>query len=84
MTTETIERTKLTPTIDGEHDKFAHYFTKGAIDKNLLTGKPMTALCGKVVGQQSDPKGKTICPTCQDIYDNVVGMNLPGRDGRDS
>lgn len=67
----------LTTTDKGDHDKFQHYFRKTAIDKNLSEGTPMMALCGKVVKQQADPNNKTICPTCQDIYDNVVGSNLP-------
>lgn len=61
----------------GDHDRFQHYFYKKDINENLLTGKPMRALCGKVVAQQVDPKGRTVCPECQEMMDTVVGSNLP-------
>lgn len=63
----------------GDHDRFQHYFAREDIDRNLLTGEPMTALCGKTVKEQVDPKGRTVCQTCRDIMENVVGSNLPDR-----
>lgn len=63
------EDEKIAVTDDGDHDKFQHYFPKWAIDANLLEGKPMKAMCGKIVKSQVDPKGRTICQTCQEIYD---------------
>lgn len=62
---------KVTTTNDGDHDKFQHYFSKKDIDANLLGGKPMVALCGKVVYQQVDPKGRTICPSCIEVYETM-------------
>lgn len=64
------------PTNDGNHDRFQHYFRKSEIDENLMTGKEMTALCGKKVKSQIDPKGLTICHQCQTLMDEVVGSNL--------
>ena len=65
---------------DGDHDRFQHYFRKDDIEANLLDGKPMKALCGKVVARQVDPLGRTICPECNYIYENVVGSNRPEGD----
>ena len=56
---------------DGDHDKFQHYFSKKAISENLMNGTPMTALCGKVVKQQSDPAGRTVCPSCKDAWEKL-------------
>ena len=58
---------------DGDHDKFQHYFRKAHIDANLMTGKPMTALCGRIVKEQVDPKGRTICPVCKQIINEAFG-----------
>lgn len=78
---DVLERVeKLQVTNDGDHDRFQHYFSKEAISANLLDGIPMRALCGKVVKQQVDPKGRTICPTCIDMMENVVGSNRPEGD----
>lgn len=78
---DVMERVKEeTITVDsntGDHDKFQHYFRKADIEANLFEGKPMRALCGKVVAQQVDPFGRTICAECQEIMDTVVGRNLP-------
>jgi hypothetical protein len=86
MSAETLERTgvdeQVVTTTDGDHDKFQHYFLKVAIDANLLEGRPMTALCGKVVTSQADPLGRTVCESCKQLFDRVVGMNMPGKDGR--
>lgn len=72
-----LERPKedVKVTNDGDHDRFQHYFHKKDIERNIFEGVPMRALCGKVVAQQVDPQGRTICSECQDIYDNVVGSN---------
>lgn len=56
---------------DGDHDKFSHYFSKKSIDENLMTGKPMVALCGKIVARQSDPHGRTVCRQCKDELEKL-------------
>lgn len=68
-----LEKTKpkTTRTDDGDHDKFQHYFRKSAIDENLMTGKPMVALCGKIVARQSDPHGRTVCQQCKDELEKL-------------
>ena len=67
-------------TNDGDHDRFQHYFYKADINENLMSGKPMRALCGKIVKQQVDPYGRTICQECQRQMDEVVGSNRPEGD----
>jgi hypothetical protein len=58
-------------TDDGDHDRYQHYFSKRAIEANIFHGTPMTALCGKVLLRQVDPKGRTICQTCIDEYEKL-------------
>lgn len=70
--TEAPSVTTINVSNDGDHDKFQHYFLKKDISENLLTGKPMKALCGKIVSQQVDPKGRTVCPDCKYVYDNFI------------
>jgi len=64
---------KIAVTNDGDHDRFQHYFSKKSISDNLFEGKPMTALCGKVVKSQVDPAGRTICDTCKEVLDKMFG-----------
>lgn len=77
---KTDEKVDIKPTNNGNHDKFAHHFYKKDLDANIFHGTPMRALCGKVLTQQSDPKGLQVCPECQDWMDNVVGSNRPEGD----
>jgi phosphomannomutase len=71
---EMIESEQATVIIndDGDHDRFQHYFSKKDIENNIFFGKPMKALCGKVLERQVDPKGRPVCDTCKYIYENVV------------
>lgn len=69
-------RVNKSHTDDGDHDKFQHYFWKSAIEANLLTGKPMVALCGKIVSRQVDPKGRTVCQKCEDELEKVVSRPI--------
>jgi phosphomannomutase len=68
-----LEKTeeKIVTTNDGDHDRFQHYFKKADIEANILEGKPMKALCGKIVQQQVDPKGRTVCHRCNEIYEGL-------------
>lgn len=67
--TETNEDLKVSN--DGDHDRFQHYFSKKDLSMNIMFGHPMTALCGKVVVRQVDPKGRTVCQTCQEIWEGL-------------
>ena len=52
----------------GDHERFAHYVKKEKIVESAVTGKPVTALCGKKWIPNRDPKNFPICPTCKEIY----------------
>jgi hypothetical protein len=62
---------------DGDHERFAHYVDKSKIVDSMVTGTPVTALCGKVWVPSRDPKRYPVCPTCKEIY----GMLPPGGEG---
>lgn len=68
-----LEKTKPSKshTDEGDHDKFSHYFSKKSINDNLMSGKPMVALCGKIVARQSDPHGRTVCQACKDELEKL-------------
>ena len=70
---DVLEKTdeKVTTTNDGDHDKFQHYFPTWELEQNILNGTPMKAVCGKIVKQQVDPLGRTICQECQAVYDGL-------------
>lgn len=76
----TDEKTDLKPTNNGDHDKYKHYVYKAGLGANILEGTPLRTLCGRTIGQQVDPKGKTLCPECEDMMENVVGKNRPEGD----
>lgn len=70
-----MSETKVTPTDDGDHDKFSHYVPKTAQADALILGTPIRALCGKiwVPSEFDNPEEKRpVCPECKDIYENVV------------
>ena len=52
----------------GDHERFAHYVKKEKIVESAVTGKAVTALCGKRWIPNRDPKNFPICPTCEEIY----------------
>jgi Protein of unknown function (DUF3039) len=62
---------------DGDHERFAHYVDKSKIVDSMVTGTPVTALCGKVWVPSRDPKRYPVCPTCKEIYE----MLPPGGEG---
>lgn len=59
---------------DGDHDTFAHYVTKEALEKAILDGIPTLALCGKLWLPTKDAQRYPICPTCKEIYDTLPGV----------
>ncbi|HEU4675470.1 MAG TPA: DUF3039 domain-containing protein [Motilibacteraceae bacterium] len=61
---------------EGDHERFAHYADRDKIMESMVTGVPITALCGKVWVPSRDPKRFPVCPTCKEIYDG-----LPPGDG---
>ena len=60
------------PALDeGDHDRFAHYVIGGneAIIESMVTGEPVTALCGKVWVPSRDPERYPVCPQCKETKD---------------
>lgn len=52
----------------GDHERFSHYVKKEKIVESAVSGKPVTALCGKRWVPSRDPKRFPICPTCKEIH----------------
>jgi len=52
----------------GDHERFAHYVKKDKVVESAVTGKPVTALCGKRWIPNRDPNKFPICPTCKEIH----------------
>lgn len=67
------ERTDTTPTTDdGDHEKFAHVVVpKSAVAEAYITGKAVTALCGKTWVPTRDPGRYQMCPTCKEILETA-------------
>lgn len=74
----TEEITDLKVQEPGDHDLFAHYVKKEDIARAAVEGTPAIALCGKQWVPTRDGQKFPLCPDCNDIYENVVGTNLPG------
>lgn len=63
----------------GDHERFAHYVKKEKIVESAVSGKPVTALCGKRWIPNRDPKKFPICPTCKEIHSGLrKGPEDPG------
>jgi hypothetical protein len=78
-TTETdtgvdVETARPAPRLDdGDHDRFAHYVVGGseAIVRSMVTGDPVTALCGKVWVPSRDPDRYPVCPECKEVKEQL-------------
>lgn len=64
----TLLEERTSSTDDGDHERFAHYVEKDKIVESAVTGKPVTALCGKKWTPGRDPSKFPICPECQEIH----------------
>ena len=69
--TTITEDPRLTPTGDGDHERFAHYVPKAKLTAALVNGTPVVALCGKVWVPSRDPERYPVCPECVDIKANL-------------
>lgn len=63
-----IQEDTITVTTDGDHDKHAHYFRKTDLDRALLEGVTIRALCGKKDRPLSGIDGRQVCPECDAIF----------------
>jgi hypothetical protein len=78
--TETVADERTRPvTDDGDHERFSHYVPKDKLTEAIVTGTPVTALCGKVWVPSRDPQKYPVCPTCKEIWSTLP----PGKDGPD-
>lgn len=73
MSTQMDEKVdeKVVTTDDGDHDRFAHYFSKADIERAYIDGAEITALCGKKDIPLKDFTGYEICPTCKETYEKM-------------
>jgi len=74
--TAPVDSPSITPSTsnnDGNHDKFAHIVIGGtdAVVNAMVTGEPVTALCGKVWVPGSNGAGFDMCPTCEEIGKHI-------------
>lgn len=69
--TDTLERTdeRTITTDNGDHDRFAHYYAKKNLDRALLEGVEIEALCGKWDRPLRGIEGRQVCPECKAEYD---------------
>lgn len=67
----TIPVTRPVHTDDGDHDLFSHYVTKLEWDAAYITGRPVTALCGKKWVPTKDPEKYPVCPECKKIWESL-------------
>lgn len=75
---ETVADRRTRPTTDdGDHERFSHYVPKDKLTEAIVTGTPVTALCGKVWVPSRDPQKYPVCPTCKEIWSKLP----PGKDG---
>lgn len=65
----------------GDHDRFAHITVTPGQDgeavvlEAMVTGTPITALCGKRFVPQRDPKKYPVCPPCAEKRAILLGGN---------
>ena len=62
---------------EGDHERFSHYVPKEKLTEAMVMGTPVVALCGKVWVPSRAPEKFPVCPTCQEIWDQMK----PGDDG---
>lgn len=68
---EIVDTEKKISTGDGDHDLFAHYISKVAMEKAMLDGIPATALCGKKWLPSRDAQRYPVCVECKDVYESM-------------
>ncbi len=68
-----------TPSVDdGDHERFAHYVEKDKIVESAVTGKPVTALCGKKWTPGRDPSSSPSAPNARDPCLAAAGRRPTG------
>ncbi|MGH9070905.1 MAG: DUF3039 domain-containing protein [Acidimicrobiales bacterium] len=76
-TPEVLEGIRPVLDDEGDHDRMAHIVVPAsAITEAIVTGKPCTALCGKVWVPSRDPKRYPVCATCKEVAVSM-GWKIP-------
>ena len=78
--TDTVEDRRTVPTDDGDHERVSHYVDTHKLTEAMVMGTPVVALCGKVWVPSRAPEKFPVCPSCQEIWEQMK----PGGDGGDS
>jgi hypothetical protein len=67
------------PLLDGDHERLTHIVKgKGRLTEAMITGQPVTALCGKVWVPGRDPNRYPLCETCREIFKRETGRDPGG------
>lgn len=70
LTDDRVETTPRTTSGDeGDHDRFAHYVHKAALERAIFDGVPTLALCGKKWLPTRDAMKYPVCPECKEKYE---------------
>lgn len=65
-----IESTTEFVTEEGDHDKEAHIVVPAhTIYEAMVTGTPITALCGKTWVPTRDPERFSVCKLCIEVFE---------------
>lgn len=79
MTADTLVEPEV-QTTDGDHDRLSHYIWSdnphAAITAAMVTGTPLTALCGKTWVPARDPERYPVCKRCNEIRTRLIHENL--------
>lgn len=75
MDTDLLPDIQPADTDTGDHDRYAHYVwgkNPGAmITEAIVTGTPITALCGKKWIPSRSPEKFPVCPECVEIKNQL-------------
>jgi hypothetical protein len=67
------------PSLDGGHERLSHIVRdKAKLTEAMITGAPVTALCGKVWVPGRDPKRYPLCGTCKEEFTRATGRDPGG------
>ncbi len=75
----TETRTVPAPTLDGDHDRFAHIIDRSrgpSAIESAVNGVAVKTLCGIRLVQGRDPKKFPVCPSCKEIAEGR-GWKVP-------
>lgn len=72
--------TPVIDTTDGDHERLTHIVVPAAAAMEaMVTGIPVTALCGKTWVPSRDPDRYGVCPSCIETFEEITGKPWPGR-----